>query len=159
MVVRSEDHALRNKNDRTPAGCQIPLEILAPLRGATIFSIWSGGFRCATTTGYYLPALRADPASISRSISRFSRATNRQTSIIHSLQWPFVQSREEHFPKLNVLQGSKIHRHSNSPQGEDIEVTITNRDRNALCVFLSRLPTELCQHGNLRLATMARSGA
>jgi hypothetical protein len=28
-----------------------------------------------------------------------------------------------------------------------------------LCVFLSRLPTDLCQYGNLRLATVARSGA
>ena len=113
-------------------------------------SIWSG---------YYLAARRADPASIrDQSIALLGRRIAK-TSIIRSLQWPFVQSREEHFPKLNVLQGSKIHRHSNSPQGEDIEVTITNRDRNALCVFLSRLHTELCQHGNLRLATVARSGA
>ena len=35
-------------------------EILAPLRGASFFLISSGGFRFASTTGYYLPALRAD---------------------------------------------------------------------------------------------------
>ena len=110
-------------------------------------------------TGYYLLALRADPASVrDQSVAFLGRRIARPLSFV-PFSGLFVQSREEHFPKLNVLQGSKIHRHSNSPQGEDLEVTITNRDRNALCVFLSRPPTELCQRGNLRLATVARSGA
>ena len=45
-------------------------EVLAPLQGATVFRICSGGFRFASTTGYYLPALRAEahflPAMVSR---------------------------------------------------------------------------------------------
>ena len=49
--------------DRVPdeQGVQaVFFEILAPLRGATLSLICSGGFRFASTTGYYLPALRAD---------------------------------------------------------------------------------------------------
>jgi hypothetical protein len=51
--------------DRTPMG--VPddkgFEILAPLRGATFFSTCSGGFRFASTAGYHLPALEAEPMS------------------------------------------------------------------------------------------------
>jgi hypothetical protein len=36
------------------------IKILAPLRGAPLFLICSGGFRFASTTGYYLAALRAE---------------------------------------------------------------------------------------------------
>ena len=43
---------------------EILFEILAPLRGATLFLICSGGFRFASTTGYYLSALRAAPVSL-----------------------------------------------------------------------------------------------
>ena len=39
---------------------QVLFEILAPLRGATLFLIYPGGFRFASTAGYYLPALRAE---------------------------------------------------------------------------------------------------
>jgi hypothetical protein len=39
---------------------EIFFEILAPLRGAILLWICSGGFRFAATTGYYLPALQAD---------------------------------------------------------------------------------------------------
>ena len=68
---RSEDHRVEaGKKDRTPTGCQMKkgmqdmlFEILAPLRGAKSFLICSGGFRFASTTGYYLPAFRADPTS------------------------------------------------------------------------------------------------
>jgi hypothetical protein len=48
---------------------RISFEILAPLRGATLFLICSGGFRFASTTGYYLPALRAEVTSNYRTVA------------------------------------------------------------------------------------------
>jgi hypothetical protein len=51
------------------------VEILAPLPGCNSFLICSGGFRFASTTGYSLPALRADVqpwAGIGERFQRYS---------------------------------------------------------------------------------------
>jgi hypothetical protein len=40
------------------------IKILAPLRGAALFLTCSGGFRFASTTGYYLAALRAEALAV-----------------------------------------------------------------------------------------------
>jgi hypothetical protein len=41
-------------------GARDPVENLAPLQGAALISVLSGGLRCASTTGYFLSTLRVE---------------------------------------------------------------------------------------------------
>src|SRR5258705_13822951 len=77
----SEDHRLKEKGDRTPTGCQtgrIALKFSHHSVVQIFYSIDSGGFRFASTTGYYLPALRADTNTKGREVelSAFSLSRN-----------------------------------------------------------------------------------
>ena len=71
----------------------MPAIPLAPLRGANVFPPLSGGLRFASTTGYYLPALRAEAIRFSETITLSAltlrrdqdRNFNQMPSILHRL--------------------------------------------------------------------------
>ena len=56
------------------------VEILAPLQGGNSFLICSGGFLFASTTGYYLPALRAD-VLVRETGSQLANSSNNQIAV------------------------------------------------------------------------------